>query len=129
MVVGVVSTFKDKILLLKRYEGLNTTCRGHWSVVTGDVDDGESQFGAAKRELLEETLFECTNWNLIYRYCWFDERLNLKFYLYQHLLEDKLFPTIDFEHTDWKYVHKDNLDQIHPMDDLLRKNIKEYILI
>ncbi|MFT6546462.1 MAG: 8-oxo-dGTP pyrophosphatase MutT (NUDIX family) [Bacteriovoracaceae bacterium] len=126
-IVGVCTSINEEILLLKRNELEGVKFPGYWSVVTGDVEAGESPFHAASRELFEETGFETNSWNLKYLYNWYDDRFDFVFYLYKHTLSKKINPVIDFEHTDYKYIKKNELDSISPMDLILKKNLKSFI--
>ena len=126
-VVGVCVSVGEEILLLKRNQLEGTIFSGHWSIVTGGVDLGENPFHAASRELREETEFETNGWNLKYLHSWDDDRFDFVFYLYEYILLKKVNPVIDYEHTDYKYIKKSELDSISPMDPILKKNLKSFI--
>jgi len=126
-IVGVCTSIEQEILLLKRNKLEGAKFPGYWSIVTGDVEAGENTFYAAARELREETGFEINGWNLKYLYNWYDDRFDFVFYLYKHTLSEKINPVIDFEHTNYKYIKKNELDSISPMDSILKKNLKSFI--
>ena len=122
-VAGVLLLFKDEVLLLKR--GIKGgELEGYWSVPCGMVEENETAWSAASRELYEETLIR-TKYDLSFINK-FKITKNREFYCYLYSISERIRPNIIFaqdghEHNDWDYFSIDNLPE--PIDPDLKKTI------
>ena len=123
---GVVVRFKETVLLGKR--SLNGCAyEGYWSIPCGLVEEGESTFGAAERELFEETGIKI-KYPLKYvcRFNMSDEEI---FYIYLHVASEVLLPSPDardhWEHSEWGHF----IAEANCLPDPMSKEIKESILL
>lgn len=122
-VAGVLLKHKEKVLLLKRCIN-GAELEGYWSVPCGMVEEGESPWAAASRELHEETLIK-TKYELTFlnKFKITNDRY---FFCYLYLVSEKIKPNLTsapdgYEHDDWDYFSINKLPE--PMDPDLRKTI------
>jgi 8-oxo-dGTP pyrophosphatase MutT (NUDIX family) len=105
--VGVLIIAEDsnKVLLLKR--GFPPH-KGHWSLLSGGMEDGENKLETLKREIMEETQIDA------------DEKLDLTFirtennngklyHYYGGLTSTEIIPTLDDENMDYGWYSEDDL--------------------
>ena len=122
-VAGVLVKCRDRVLLLKRcIKG--TELEGYWSIPCGMVENKESIWAAAARELYEETLI-LTEHDLTYVHR-FKISNKREFYCYLYSASKEIKPDIitardGYEHSDWKYFPI--LDLPEPIDANLKKAI------
>ena len=97
--VGTAIIYRDLILLAKRIvtcpkTGEKVKFGGCWSIFCGAVEDNESHYLAAHREVLEETGFDLNKAKLQH----IGKLEDIRIYIYE--AEELLFPTLDYEHTE-----------------------------
>ena len=123
---GVIIRFEETVLLGKR--SLNG-CKyeGYWSIPCGFVEKGESTFGAAERELLEETGIKIDR--PLEHACTFRMSDEEKFHIYLHVASEMLLPSLDaedyWEHSEWGYFRSEP----NCLPDPISKEIKKAILL
>lgn len=121
--------FKNSILLGKRIEkwrGMPVPYGGYWSVFGGVVEEGESPFQAASRELMEETQIKIHPSEL--SFVKLIKEGNLDFILYAYEASDLLLPTLDEEHTEYGWFKISELDHFpEKIDPKIVDGIKFYI--
>ena len=121
---GVIIKYGNSVLLGKR--SLNgCVYEGHWSIPAGEVEEGESAFGAAERELFEETGIKI---EYPLEYLWqFSESDGEKFYVYLYKTNKLLTASPDakdkHEHSEWGYFRLERNCMPLPMS----KEIEEAI--
>ena len=118
---GVAILYGNSVMLCKRQ--LNCHFGGYWSVPCGAVEAGESSFGAAQRELKEETQIELSERSLRYATS-FKAHDGGRFNLYTYESPDLLFPVLDGEHTEWGYFSLDAIEDLHISSALLQALVK-----
>jgi 8-oxo-dGTP pyrophosphatase MutT (NUDIX family) len=121
---GVIVRFGETVLLGKR--SLNGCAyEGHWSIPCGSVEEGESTFGAAERELFEETGIKI-KYPLKY-VCRFGMSNKETFYIYLHAANELLLPSPDaidsYEHSEWGYFSAEEASLPTPMSTEIKKSI------
>lgn len=114
---GVAILHGTSVMLCKRQP--NGPFGGYWSVPCGAVEAGESSFGAAQRELKEETQIDIPEDSLQYATS-FKAHDGGRFNLYTYNAPDLLFPVLDYEHTEWGYFALDAIEDLH-ISKLLRE--------
>jgi 8-oxo-dGTP pyrophosphatase MutT (NUDIX family) len=62
-------TYDGEYLLQLRDNKIGLPLRNHWALFGGEVDEGENEFQAIKREMFEELRFDSSN------YQWFHEAI------------------------------------------------------
>jgi 8-oxo-dGTP pyrophosphatase MutT (NUDIX family) len=124
--VGTAITCGELILLARRILVCPITKErvkfgGYWSIFCGAVEEGESHYSAAHREVLEETGFnlDLSKFENIGRV------RNLRLYAYE--IEELLTPKLDYEHTEcgWFKI-SEILISPSPVDADLAKRIQDY---
>ena len=122
---GVIIRYGGAVLLGKRcFNGC--AYEGHWSIPCGQVEEGESIFAAAERELFEETGIKI---EYPLEYLWqFNESDQERFYVYLYNSDELLLVSSEAqdscEHSEWGYFKLDENCLPQPMS----KEIKESIL-
>lgn len=112
---------QDEILLMKRSHGL-ADANGYWSVVNGFIDEDRPVNELAANELLEEL-----GWRADPNDIKVASSIQLKsqhekraYYIFPCLYQtDKKQPiTLDYEHTEFKWIKRAELEKFHILDDL-----------
>tara|TARA_R100000808_G_C2145555_1_gene153393 strand:- start:853 stop:1284 length:432 start_codon:yes stop_codon:yes gene_type:complete len=108
---GVAIIFENSVLLAKRieeYEGRPVPYGGYWSVFGGMVDEGESPFQAAARELWEEAEIKVPSSELkfIKRF----PSLSCEFIFYVYKSSTLFTPKLNFEHSEYGWFSLETLD-------------------
>jgi 8-oxo-dGTP diphosphatase len=109
--VVVILNAKDEVLLLKRAPG-DYWCAGKWGYPGGKLDDDETAEEAAVRETKEETNLDVTDLVPIT----LDLARVLGMYYTRSYSGDI---KIDFEHTDWLWVSRSEIENYDLSDDTL----------
>ena len=122
--VGVLIMAEDsnKVLLLKR--GFSPH-KGHWSLLSGGMEEGESKLETLKREIMEEAQIDA------------DDKIDLTFirtennngklyHFYEGLTSNEIIPKLDEENTDWGWYSEDDLPT--PLYPKTKEKIKEVCL-
>lgn len=106
--VQVAILCNGEILLLK----LSNKRGGFWQNVTGGVDEGESFFEAATRELKEETELQGqmneTNIELYFKDRFGYDIVEKVFYV---ILPEKKMPQLSHEHEDFKWISLNDISE------------------
>ena len=113
---GTVVRYGNSILLCKRQP--NGPIGGYWSVPCGAIEEGESPFVAAQRELKEETEIDVDAGDLQYVTA-FKAHDEQRFNLYLYNAHEFLYPVLDSEHTEWGYFKLENIESIHINETLM----------
>ena len=124
--MGTAIIYNGLILLAKRI----TTCPktgqtvkfgGHWSIFCGAVEENESHYLAAHREVLEETGFDLDKGRLEH----IGKLEDIRIYVYE--ADEILFPTLDYEHTEsgWFKIEGMHISPT-PIDQRIAKLIQAY---
>tara|TARA_Y100000034_G_C6713913_1_gene315475 strand:+ start:123 stop:545 length:423 start_codon:yes stop_codon:yes gene_type:complete len=94
-----------------------------WSIPSGHVDPGERPKPAAIRELWEETQIKIKDCTLlsIARDAGRKNGKGGNMFIYHKVLKEKIEPVLDQEHTEWRYVTKNDIPS--PMWDEISKLI------
>jgi len=116
---GVIVKCQDKVLLCKRapYKSYPNM----WSIPGGKIEKGEDTKEAAIREFLEETNIDLSSKDLEFVGVTSlphktDDNVKKMMYVYVFETDKELIPDFDsardgFEHTDWGYFTKNQLDE------------------
>tara|TARA_R110002110_G_scaffold46952_4_gene141366 strand:+ start:973 stop:1359 length:387 start_codon:yes stop_codon:yes gene_type:complete len=107
---GVIVKYGKTVLLCKRHKSCNFG--GHWSVPAGAVEEGETSFGAAERELFEETKIKIERpLEFVMKTDGMKSRGRggEPFYIYKYDSDEMLYPKLDFEHTEYGWFIPTNL--------------------
>tara|TARA_R110000824_G_scaffold265390_1_gene454292 strand:- start:28650 stop:29087 length:438 start_codon:yes stop_codon:yes gene_type:complete len=127
-VAATCIVFKNSILLGKRSEkwrGVPVPYGGFWSVFGGAVEEGESSFQAACREVMEETRINIHPTELSFVKVIKED--NLDFILYAYEASNLLLPTLDEEHTEYGWFKIIELDHFpEKIDPKIVEGIKFY---
>ncbi len=128
---GVIVKYKDKVLLCKR--AANKSFPNMWSIPGGKIEMGENTKDAAIREFLEETNIDISDKNLLFVgvtsvQAKTDDKVKKMMYVYLLETDEELKPDFEsardgFEHTDWGYFTKNQLDEFkigHRLTKLLK---------
>jgi len=124
--VGTAIICNDLILLARRilvcpHTEKKVEFGGFWSVFCGAVEENESHYLAAHREVLEETGFNFDK----SKFENIGKIRNLRLYVYK--LDEILLPTLDYEHTESGWF---KINEIHisptPVDNDIAKRIQMY---
>jgi len=128
---GVIVKYKDKVLLCKRAP--NKSFPNMWSIPGGKIEIGENAKEAAIREFFEETNIDISDKDLLFVGVTsvqekIDDKIKKMMYVYLFDTDEKLEPDFDaasdgFEHTDWGYFTKNQLDEFkigHRLTKLLK---------
>lgn len=123
----VVSAFirkGEKILLLKRSENVGTF-QGLWATVSGYIEEGEEPLTRARKEIAEETGLR--NVRLLRKAdCVLARSGNRVFAVYPFLFETEEEVSIDWEHTEYKWITLEeitNFQTVPKLVEALRKLI------
>ena len=109
--VVVILNAKDEVLLLKRAPG-DYWCTGMWGYPGGKIDPGETPEEAAVRETKEEANLDVTG--LVPITLQLDSPLGM-YYTRSYSGDIK----IDFEHTDWLWVSRSEVENYDLSHDTL----------
>ena len=124
--MGTAIIFGEIVLLAKRIlqcpiTGEEVKFGGFWSIFCGAVEENESYYLAAHREVYEETGFDLDKSKLEY----IDRIRDLRLYIYRS--DELLFPELDYEHTEYGWFR---IEDIHvsptPVDTDIAKKIQNY---
>ena len=128
-VAAVAIIFKSSILFGKRmeeYEGNPVPYGGYWSVFGGAVEEGESPFQAAAREVYEETQITIPLVEL--KFIKIIEEDDLDFILYAYEAPDLLVPTLDYEHSEYGWYQIEELHRFpYKIDPKIVEGVNLYI--
>ena len=126
---GTAVFYKDNILLAKRveiYNGKPVKFGGYWSIFAGRVEDGESPYVAAERELYEESKIKSCGHNII-RYFKSFHTDDFEFLFYTLELDQLVLPQLCDEHTEYGWFQIDSLENFpEKLDDIILKCILAY---
>ena len=126
---GTAVFYKDNILLAKRveiYDGKPVKFGGYWSIFAGRVEDGESPYAAAERELYEESKIKSCGHNII-RYFKSFYADDYEFLFYTLELDHLALPQLCDEHTEYGWFQIDSLENFpEKLDDAILKCILAY---
>lgn len=123
--VGTAITCGDLILLARRitmcpHSKKEVKFGGFWSVFCGAVEEGESEYLAAHREVLEETGFDLDKEKFRHT----KRVADLRLYTYE--LDEPLNPVLDYEHTESGWF---KIEMLHispsPVDKKIVKAIQQ----
>ena len=117
-VAGVAVVSEGQVLCVKRSE-TQGKFPNFWSLPMGGVEKGETFEEAGARELKEETMLDINPKSLVYLGTIKDGVHNRLCKVYKAEMDGKPEPTLDHEHTDWGYYHKDSLPR--PFEDRMRQ--------
>jgi len=120
---GVIVRYGETVLLCKRSNICNFA--GYWSIPAGAVEEGETPFKAAERELREETEIKIERpleFVMKTQGMRSKKRGEEPFYIYRYDSDDLLYPKLDFEHTEYGWFTPDALP--HPMCENVIEAIK-----
>ena len=121
--VGTAILYEDLILLAKRITYCPKTKEavkfgGFWSIFCGAVEENESHYFAAYREVLEETGFDLDKAKFEH----IGKVRDLRVYVYE--LDELLLPKLDYEHTESGWF---KIDDIHISPNPVDRDIAERI--
>ena len=122
--------YKDKILILKRSDKVNAY-KGKWNSVGGYIDEDKPVKEKVLEELREELKIDKDLIREVREgksYEVHDKSINKTWIIFPFLVELNKEPTItlDFEHTDFKWIKPDelsNYDVISGLDEVLRRGL------
>lgn len=113
MGAGIMLTCGRRTLILKRAEYKNDRYAGYWNFPGGTSEEGESEYQTALRETEEETGIKPDQIK-VYKH------IPVRGYtMYLGAVESELTPTLDHEHSEWKWVDIDSvlsIKDLHPKD-------------
>jgi isopentenyldiphosphate isomerase len=114
-VLTIFIRFNKKILLLKRSQEV-LTYKGKWNTVAGYLDQLRPLDEKVKEELSEELGFnekDITSYYLGSTYSFDDEEIQKTWVIFPVLvdLNDKPKIVLDWEHTDYKWIYPEEIDQ------------------
>lgn len=121
-VITVFVKYKDKILLLKRSDKVKTY-KGKWNTVAGYLDELKPIKEKVLEELEEEVGIKEDAISAIQfgePYKFVDEKINKTWIIFPILveLEEKVEIKLDWEHTEFKWVKKEELDNFDTVPNL-----------
>jgi 8-oxo-dGTP diphosphatase len=106
IIVVAHKTKKETVLVVERSK-TDEWKPLHWSLPGGHIQKNETPYFAAKRELKEETGLEAKDISI----CTVKNGTNGKMYIY-HCEEWSGEVKLNFEHSDYKWVEYDKLDEL-----------------
>ena len=124
--VGTAIICRGLVLLAKRIlvcpnTGEKVKFGGFWSIFCGAVEENESHYLAAYREVLEETGFDLDK----SRFKHIGKIRDIRIYIYE--LDEIMFPELDYEHTESGWF---KIEDMHispsPVDQEIAKKIQLY---
>jgi len=114
MGAGVMLLCRNKTLIMKRAHYKHDKWSGYWDFPGGQGEPNESTYETALRETQEETGIPPDRYQVINHV---EERI---YTMYVGVCETEIEPTLDHEHTHWKWVDLKHIptmkDQLHPKD-------------
>ena len=122
-VVTCFAKFNDEILLLKRSDKV-WTYKNRWNVVAGYLDEIKPLKEKALKELYEETRIakeKVKKISIAEPFDFHDEEIGTTFIVHHVLIELREKPAIklDFEHTEARWVKKENLGKYDAVPNML----------
>ena len=111
---GVMLLCGNKVLIMKRAYYKNDRWSGYWNFPGGQGEPNESTYQTALRETEEETGITSDQYQVV-------DHVGERIYrMYVGICKTEIEPTLDHEHTDWKWVELNQIpilkDQMHPKD-------------
>ncbi len=121
-VINIFLEYKGKILLLKRSDKVHAY-QEKWNAVSGYLDELKPISQKAKEEIKEELQIEKSSLKSIQigrRYKFKDSAINKTWIIYPVLakLKEKPKITLDWEHTEYKWIEPKNLTDFDIVPDL-----------
>lgn len=121
---GIIVECRGKILLLKR--SMRDSYSGKWCLPGGSVEENETYFDAAIRELREETgLFVDTLEDLGF-HNYEEQEKHINFRVFRIVFKDRPVVFINNEHSDYLWVSYDAALQLKDL--LFRDNFEKLVL-
>ena len=113
MGAGIMLTCGQRTLILKRAEYKDDRYAGYWNFPGGTAEEDESDYETALRETEEETGIKPDQIK-VYKH------ITVRGYtMYLGTVESELVPTLDHEHSEWKWVEINSvlsIKYLHPKD-------------
>tara|TARA_Y100001963_G_scaffold124642_1_gene175575 strand:- start:120 stop:521 length:402 start_codon:yes stop_codon:yes gene_type:complete len=111
---GVILEHAEHILIMKKSD-----CSGY-TIPKGHIQKGETPRQGMVRELKEETQLELPHEpKFLYKTPRPENKGNGFMYVFHYLSDHELTPTLDKEHSDWKYVPINESPSIYYLDKFL----------
>ena len=114
MGAGVMLVCRHKTLILKRANYKGDKWSGYWNFPGGQGEPNESPYETALRETYEETEISSDQYRVV-------DHVEDRYYtMFIGLCKEELVPTLDHEHTEWRWVSIDTIprlaESLHPKD-------------
>ncbi len=114
MGAGVMLLCGNKTLIMKRAHYKHDKWSGYWNFPGGQGEPNETTYQTALRETEEETGITSDQYQIV-------DHVGHRIYtMYVGICKTEIEPTLDHEHTDWKWVGLNQIpilkDQMHPKD-------------
>lgn len=116
MGAGVMLLCGNKTLVLKRAHYKNDKWSGFWNFPGGQGEPDESPYDTALRETLEETGLSPDHYQVVDHVGHQSDTFH--YVMFIGICKSELTPTLDHEHTEWKWVPISLIPdmEMHPKD-------------
>jgi len=125
--VLIMAEDTNKVMLMKRGWAPH---KGHWSLLSGGMEDGEDKLTCLKREIMEEIQIDADE-KLDLTFIRTEEFSKHTFHYYEGLTKTEFIPTLDDENEEYGWFSADDLPSpLYPelkekVDELCKKKTKE----